>query len=130
MYGDREIAEAVFELTLRVAQKDNSPDLLAMSPYFTRESIDLFREGLLSSDANIRTWSVWQLRKTGYELDEAELEKLFNDKSWKVQANAAQAGGKDVVAICICQGKNIFKFLTQSLKARYANTQHPSTLPD
>ncbi len=34
-----------------------------------------------------------------------------------------------VVASCICQGKNIFKFLTQSLKAYYANTQPPSILP-
>ena len=34
-----------------------------------------------------------------------------------------------VVASCICQGKNIFKFLTQSLKAHHANTQPPSILP-
>ena len=34
-----------------------------------------------------------------------------------------------VVASCICQGKNIFKFLTQSLRAYYANTQPPSILP-
>lgn len=34
-----------------------------------------------------------------------------------------------VVASCICQGKNIFKFLTQSLKAHYTNTQPPSILP-
>lgn len=34
-----------------------------------------------------------------------------------------------IVASCICQGKNIFKFLTQSLRAHYANTQPPSILP-
>ena len=34
-----------------------------------------------------------------------------------------------VVASCICQGKNIFKFLTQSLKAHYSNTPPPSILP-
>jgi transposase len=34
-----------------------------------------------------------------------------------------------VVASCICQGKNIFKFLTQALKAHYANTQSPSIIP-
>lgn len=34
-----------------------------------------------------------------------------------------------VVASCICQGKNIFKFLTQSLQAHYANTTGPSILP-
>ena len=34
-----------------------------------------------------------------------------------------------IVASCICQGKNIFEFLTQSLKAHYANTQPPSILP-
>ncbi len=34
-----------------------------------------------------------------------------------------------VVASCICQGKNIFNFLTQSLKAHYANTTPPSILP-
>lgn len=34
-----------------------------------------------------------------------------------------------VVASCICQGRNIFKFLTQSLKAYYANTQPPSIIP-
>lgn len=34
-----------------------------------------------------------------------------------------------VVASCICQGKNIFKFLKQSLKAYYTNTQQPSILP-
>ena len=34
-----------------------------------------------------------------------------------------------VVASCICQNKNIFKFLTQSLKAHYANTQPPSIIP-
>jgi len=34
-----------------------------------------------------------------------------------------------VVASCICQGKNIFKFLTQSLKAHCENTQPPSILP-
>jgi len=37
--------------------------------------------------------------------------------------------GWTVVASCICQGKNIFKFLTKSLKAHYANTQPPSILP-
>lgn len=34
-----------------------------------------------------------------------------------------------IVASCICQGKNVFKFLTQSLRAHYANTQPPSILP-
>jgi transposase len=34
-----------------------------------------------------------------------------------------------VVASCICQGKNTFKFLTESLKAYYANTPPPSILP-
>ena len=34
-----------------------------------------------------------------------------------------------VVASCICQGRNIFKFLTQSLRAYYTNTQPPSILP-
>jgi len=34
-----------------------------------------------------------------------------------------------VVASCICQGKNIFTFLTQSLKAYYTHTQPPSILP-
>ena len=34
-----------------------------------------------------------------------------------------------IVASCICQGKNIFKFLTQCLKAHYANTQPPSIIP-
>ena len=34
-----------------------------------------------------------------------------------------------VVANCICQGKNIFKFLTKSLKAHYENTQPSSILP-
>ncbi len=36
---------------------------------------------------------------------------------------------RTVVASCICQGKNIFKFLTQSLKAHYANTTPPSIMP-
>ena len=34
-----------------------------------------------------------------------------------------------VVASCTAQQKNIFKFLTQSLKAHYANTLPPSILP-
>lgn len=34
-----------------------------------------------------------------------------------------------VVASCMCQGKNIFKFLTHSLEAHYANTQPPSIIP-
>lgn len=34
-----------------------------------------------------------------------------------------------VVASCTAQQKNIFKFLTQSLKAYYANTHPPSILP-
>jgi len=34
-----------------------------------------------------------------------------------------------VVASCICQGKNIFKFLTQLLRAHYTNTPSPSILP-
>ena len=34
-----------------------------------------------------------------------------------------------VVASCICQGKNIFRFLTQSLRAYYANIQPPSIIP-
>ncbi|MBL7215292.1 MAG: transposase [Phycisphaerae bacterium] len=36
---------------------------------------------------------------------------------------------RTVVARCICQGKNIFKFLTQSLKAHDANTSPSSILP-
>ena len=34
-----------------------------------------------------------------------------------------------VVASCICQGKNIFKFLTDSLRAYYTNSIPPSILP-
>jgi hypothetical protein len=86
--GDRQIAESVFKIMLLTADAGDEFGLWGVSPYFTKESAQLLKRGLMSSDENLRAWCLWQLRKIGYEFDKTELAKLLKDENWKVRANA------------------------------------------
>jgi len=88
IYGDKEIAEAVLEFMLQNAAQNT---LFDVSPYFTSESAELLKKGLSSDNDRFRAWSVWQLRKVGYQFTQDEINKLMRDESWMVRANAAIA---------------------------------------
>ena len=91
VYGDRVIAEEVFELMLLNAGQSSESILFDVSPYFTIESAGLLKKGLSSNNDRFRAWTVWQLRKVGYQFTQEEIDKLMRDESWMVRANAAIA---------------------------------------
>ncbi len=113
-YGDGEIAESGFEIMLQVAGMDRSFEALEVSPYFISESAELLKKGLSSDSEDMRAWCVWQLRKIGYSWSKGELDTLFNDKSWKVRANAVMACGKEFDRVAE-KDKNGFVRFTGSL---------------
>jgi len=106
-YGDSYIAQEVFTAQLLSAETERHFDPYEISSYFTMESAPLLKKGLDSKNSDMRAWCVWQLRKIGYKFDNTELEKLMRDESWKVRANAAFAGGKEVATIA-AKDKNAF----------------------
>jgi hypothetical protein len=69
---------------------------------------------LSSEDEDMRAWCVWQLRKIGYRFQPEELNRLLNDESWKVRANALFAGGKDAARIAE-KNENAFVRLVATL---------------
>jgi len=87
IYGDKEIAEEAFELMLQSADQNSENTLFDISPYLTIESAELLKKGLSSDNDKFRAWSVWQLRKVGYQFSQDEIEKLMRDESWMVRAN-------------------------------------------
>jgi len=94
VYGDKEIAEEAFELTLQSAEQSREISFFDISPYFTIESAGLLKKGLSSNNDKFRAWTVWQLRKVGYQFSKEEIDKLMLDNSWMVRANATIAAPK------------------------------------
>jgi len=113
-YGDRQIAEDVFKAMLSAVVQGEDFEAFDISPYFGPQSAELLKEGLVASNADMRAWCVWQLRKIGYQFKPEELSRLLNDESWKVRANAAFAGGKDAVPIAE-KDRNAFVRLVATL---------------
>ena len=100
-YADREIAEGVFRLMLRIYENREELRELNISPYFTIESAELLKKGLTVHNDKFRAWSVWQLRRVGYQFTQEEIDKLLKDDSWIVRANAVMAQperAKEVIA--------------------------------
>jgi hypothetical protein len=91
IYGDKEIAEEVFELMLQTAEQSSESLLLDVSPYFTIDSAGLLKKGLSSNNDKFRAWTVWQLRKVGHQFTQEEIDNLMRDASWMVRANATVA---------------------------------------
>jgi hypothetical protein len=88
-YGDREISETVFGILLGSFDEHNHfYDDWGISPYFTIDSSELLKKGLVCSDDSLRAWCVWQLRKVGYNFNQEEIDNLMRDKSWMVRSNA------------------------------------------
>ena len=114
LYVDNQIAQDIFKIMLLAVDTGGHFETYDISPYFTIESAPLLKQGLQSKNGDMRAWCVWQLRKIGYKFDNAELENLMHDESWKVRANAAFAGG-EVVAPLAAKDKNAFVRLVGSL---------------
>jgi len=89
----------LFTIMLSTSRRNDNFRTWGISPYFDSESANLLCKGLSCGDENLRAWCVCQLGRTGYKWHKEELEKLLMDKSWKVRANAAIAGGKESAAI-------------------------------
>lgn len=98
-YGDRQIAEKIFEIMLAAISQEDDFEPINISPYFDGRSAELIKKGLDHGNAGMRAWCVWQLRKIGYEFSASELERLLKDESWKVRTNATFAGGKEARAL-------------------------------
>ena len=99
-YGDSQIAQDVLQIMLLDAENaDYFFRPYEISPYLTIASASLLKQGLDSKNSDMRAWCVWQLRKVGYKFDKTELDKLMRDENWKVRANTAFAGGRNVVSL-------------------------------
>ncbi|MGB2808596.1 MAG: hypothetical protein WBC22_12705 [Sedimentisphaerales bacterium] len=72
-----------------------SKRLKAIAPYFDMDSINTLKDGLESTDEDLRAYTVGQLTRVGYKWSKKELEGLIQDESWKVRANIALAVSKE-----------------------------------
>jgi hypothetical protein len=90
IYADREIAENIFTMLLGTENNDWFEGW-QIWPHLTIESAELLKKGLASSNDRFRAWSVWQLRRVGYQFTQEEIDKLLKDDSWMVRANAVMA---------------------------------------
>lgn len=115
-YADREIAEGVFRLMLRVYENGGELRELNISPYFTIESAELLKKGLTVPNHRFRAWSVWQLRRVGYQFTQEELDKLLKDDSWIVRANSVMAEPQRAKNIAV-NDKNSFVRFVATLSA-------------
>ncbi len=137
-FADTEIAENIFKLMcgtelltkpvlspnfsalnkiakeLQMPQQAASQLRLVISPHLNEHSIPLLKNALNTDDANLRAYCVWQLTKAGYKWPQDELEKLFNDKSWKVRANTALASPQQA-KVFLKNDKNDFVKITLNL---------------
>jgi hypothetical protein len=115
-YADKEIAEGVFRLMLRLYENGGELRELNISPYFTIESAELLKKGLTVPNYRFRAWSVWQLRRVGYKFTQEELDKLLKDDSWIVRANAVMAEPQRAKNIAV-NDKNSFVRFVATLSA-------------
>jgi hypothetical protein len=110
-YGDREIAEVVFRLMLRVDETGGEFEALNVSPYFTIESADLLKKGMTARNDKLRAWSVWQLRRVGYKFSREEIDKLIHDESWMVRANTVVAEPQKTINIAASDKNSFVRFV-------------------
>jgi len=110
-YGDREIAEGVFRLMLRVDETGEKFEVSNVSRYFTIESADLLKKGLTARNGKFRAWSVWQLRKVGYKFSQEDIDKLLKDDSWMVRANVVMAEPQIVKNIAMNDKNSFVRFV-------------------
>ena len=110
-YADREIAEDVFRLMLRVYENGGELSELNISPYFTIESAELIKKGLIVPNYRFRAWCVWQLRRVGYKFSQEELDKLLKDDSWMVRANAVMAEPQRAKNIAVNDKNSFVRFV-------------------
>lgn len=92
--------------------------LKAIAPYFDMDSINTLKDGLESTDEDLRAYSVWQLTRIGYKWSKKELEDLIQDESWKVRANIALAVSKERAALLQDDQNNLVK-LTAKMNLAY-----------
>jgi hypothetical protein len=86
-----------------------SKRLKAIAPYFDMDSIDTLKDGLESTDEDLRAYTVGQLTRVGYKWSKKELENLIQDESWKVRANIALAVSKERAALLQDDQNNLVK---------------------
>jgi hypothetical protein len=110
-YADREIAEDVFRLMLRIHENRGELRELNISQYFTIESAELLKKGLIVPNYRFRAWSVWQLRRIGYQFTQEELDKLLKDDSWIVRANAVMAEPERAKDIAVNDKNSFVRFV-------------------
>ena len=108
------IIEDVFKTILSATIHGEEFKAFDISPYLGSQSAELLKEGLACGNSDMRAWCVWQLRKIGYRFQPEELNRLLNDESWKVRANAIFAGGEDNAQIAE-KDKNAFVRLVATL---------------
>ena len=86
-----------------------SKRLIAIAPYFDMDSINTLKDGLESTDEDLRAYTVWQLTRVGYKWSKKELENLIQDENWKVRANMALAVSKERAALMQSDKNNLVK---------------------
>jgi len=89
----------------------------AVAPYFDEDSISVLKDGLKSTDENLRAYTVWQLNKVEYEWSNKELENLVQDESWKVRANAVLAANNGRAVLMQSDKNSIVKLIAKLISA-------------
>ncbi len=87
LYGDRELCEDVLAEIVALVEPRRRVGYWQLPNFFTKDSAELLKEGLLSSNDNLRAWSVWQLNSIGYSWGEDEVASLLSDEGFRVRAN-------------------------------------------
>ena len=83
--------------------------LKAIAPHFDMNSINTLKDGLGSTDENLRAYAVWQLTRVGYKWPKEYIDRLTQDKSWKVRANTVLALDSERAALMQNDNNNLVK---------------------
>ena len=83
--------------------------LKAIAPHFDMNSVNTLKDGLGTTDENLRAYTVWQLTRVGYKWPEEDLDHLTQDKSWKVRANIILALDSERAAFMQSDKNNLVK---------------------
>jgi len=106
-----EIQKAVDKM---FSPEDEAPEFrISIAPHFNEGSAPILKEALESTNENLRAYAVWQLTRIGYKWPKEDLDRLTQDKSWKVRANIVLAPDSERAAFMQNDSNNLVKLIAK-----------------
>ncbi|MEN6385543.1 MAG: hypothetical protein ABFD79_10135 [Phycisphaerales bacterium] len=95
-YWDNKTAKNVLSLILKAYYGDEHIEVFGIEYFIDADSAEILLKGLQSDKENLRALCLSLLEKIGYKLNQQQIAKIENDKSWKVRANLSVIDKKNV----------------------------------